>query len=158
MYFLILSMHCLHLPLIWKGRHWCVHMRLCVVGNVRFACWFYPSLYLLKTSKSRPFNMYSSNDTEWCVCVRALWGISINVSKVVKGNLCVDMMGLCVCVFACLCACACWESQCLGQSESLGAFLNGQQQHMSQLLVTLIGWKVQLVKAANRQRERKTTH
>lgn len=35
----------------------------------------------------------------------------------------------------------------LSQSESLGAFLNGQQQHVSQFLVALVGWEVQLVKA-----------
>ena len=59
-------------------------------------------------------------------------------------------MSVCLRVFAC----ACRESQCLGQSESLGAFLNGQQQHMSKLLVALIGWKVQLVKAADGEKKK----
>lgn len=39
------------------------------------------------------------------------------------------------------------KSLSLSQSETLGALLNGQQQHVSQLLVALVSWKVQLVKA-----------
>lgn len=70
------------------------------------------------------------------MCVRSNV-ISVNVSGVVgKSKLSV-----------CMHVCVCYESHSLGQSESLRAFLNGQQQHMSQLFIAFVGWEVQLVKA-----------
>lgn len=73
-----------------------------------------------------------------CGCSEA---VGVNASGIGKSKL-----GVCMSV--------CVESCGLSQSESLRAFLNGQQQHMSQLLVALIGWKVQLVKAGKQNKNK----
>ena len=69
-----------------------------------------------------------------CLCV-----ISLNLSEYASLN--------------CVCVCVCVESVWVGlsQSESLGAFLNGQQQHVPQLLIALVGWEVQLVEATGEE-------